>query len=745
VLAIAALALCAASAWAQNFSTPKDISGDMPGGQPLIAVDSKNNIDIAWSTSKGVFFTRSTDAGKTFGTPATISAGAGSGDLQMNVDASGNIYLLWQGADSHLLLRRSTDAGSFSSPIDLTATLQMGTLPAAPMMALDKGGNINLVWAELGSTGAVMFVRSTDGGTTFSRPVGIGKFVYGAGTQIAAGPQGDINVLWSEQTTEAGDACALHFNRSTDSGATFSPTMTVNSAEAGCDAKLLVDSEGTIHVVAFEGTGTYYRSVDGGKTFSNSQNILQPTIMSLGGQFHVDSQGNLKTVASSFANHDILFSKSSDRGTTFARPMVVGASHPSATSGGSLGANNESMAVDPSGNVNLLWQDDVLRPGAADIFFSRSTDGGASFSNAQNVSRSPGSGSPQMAVDLAGNVNIVWSAGADRKVLFTRASADTAGSGFTISATPASLMALPGGSATAQVTLTATGVFNEAVSLSCSNLPAGAQCLFNPASVTPSKSGSTVGVVVTIPPTLSTGGFPFTLNVASPTISQFQDMQISVGLLTGSVTPTATTISVGASASFQVTVASTGGFGGQLGLTCSAPAGVTCTFSPTSTTLPVNGRATAILTMKVVNTPATGSVSKNPRDVFPRELPPTQKVLPILGFLLLLLSALGFSWVRRREGGELVLARTAASICVSAGLTLALATIMVSCSGGRSKDTLGSGGVTVGTGGAAGIPGGTTTGAFGTVGNTSVTFPVGVVAQAGASAVNIGTVTVTVP
>ncbi len=66
VLAIAALALCAAGARAQNFSTPKDISGDMPGGRPLIAVDSKNNIDIAWSTSKGVFFTRSTDAGKTF-------------------------------------------------------------------------------------------------------------------------------------------------------------------------------------------------------------------------------------------------------------------------------------------------------------------------------------------------------------------------------------------------------------------------------------------------------------------------------------------------------------------------------------------------------------------------------------------------------------------------------------------------------------------------------------------------------
>jgi len=761
VLAIAALVACAAGARAQNFSTPTDISGGAPGGQPLIAVDAKDNIDVAWWTSKGVFFTRSTDGGKTFAAPAAISTSVGNATVHLYVDRNSAVYLLWQGTDSHFLLSRSNDGGSFFPPTDLTAALNMGTFSAhAPTMALDPSGNIDLVWPQVSPTGAVMFGRSTDGGATFSSPVEIGKFVYGAGAQIALGPQGDINILWSEQTTDTGDTCALHFNRSTDSGASFSPTMTLNSADAECDARLIVDSGDNISVLAFDGSGTYYRSMDGGRTFSNSQNILKP-IVSFGGQLYGDSQGNIKAVVNSFPNHDILFSGSRDHGATFSKPIAVSPSHPMPASGGAFGGNDQSVAVDSSGNVNILWQDAGVTPGAGDIFFSRSSNGGTSFSAPQNVSQSPGTSSPGMAVDSAGNINVVWTAGSDRKVLFSRASVSTSGSGFTISAAPASLMALPGGTATAQVTVTATGTFDQAVSLSCGELPPGAECSFNPASLTPSKSGSTVGVAVTIPPTLSTGGFPFTLNVASPTVSQFQDMQISVGVLTGSVTPTAMTIPVGTSASFVVTVASTGGFGGQVGLACSAPAGVTCTFSPTSVLLPVDGRTTFTLRVQVLNTPATGSVVRYPRDAFPSRLTPTQNVLSISVLLLLLLRALASAWARGREGGRPVLARTAASIFVCVSLTLALATVMVSCGGARSKDTLGSG-VSIGTGGTSGIAGtggtgglggtggsagagGTTSGGVTTLGSTSVTFPVGVLAQAGASAVNVGTVTVTVP
>jgi hypothetical protein len=762
VLATAALMFSATSSRAQTFSTPTDISGGVIGGPPVIAIDPKDNIDVAWWTSEGVFFTRSTDHGKTFANPATVSAGGSDGALQMKVDPSGTIYLLWQRSDLHFLLSRSADGSHFSLPSDLTSTLNLGASNAnVPAMALDMSGYIDLVWPEFGSIGAVMFSRSTDGAATFSSPVELGNFGYQAATQIAVGPQGDINILWSELTSDAGGTCSLYLTRSIDSGASFSPAMALTGAGEECDAKLFVDSSDAISVLAFDGGGKYYRSTDGGETFSSAQDILKPTNV-WQGQLSANAQANIGAVISSSARHDILFTRSGDNGAKFSEPILISSSHPTLASGGASGGSDPSIIVDSQGNVDVLWQDDFGTPGASDVFFSRSNNGGASFAAPRNVSGSPGTSNPQMAADSTGNIGIVWTAGAERQVLFTRASVSTSGSGFTISASPTSLMALPGGTATAQVTVTATGGFDQIVSLSCGNLPPSAVCSFNPPSITPSGSGSTVGVAITIPPTLSTGGFPFTLNVASPTISQFQDMQISVGLLVGSVTPTAMTIPAGGSATFAVTVASTS-FGGQFSLACNAPASVKCTFTPSSTFLPVNGRATSALTVQVLSTPATGSVSKNPTDVFPPLLPFVLRPLLISGLMLLLLSVLGFRLARGGQLGRFGFARTAASTLGGTGLTVALAAIMVSCSGGVDRTKLlGSASGTVGTGGTSGIPGtggtggmggtggtagagGTASGGVTTPGGTSITFPLGVVAQAGGSAVNVGTVTLTVP
>jgi len=222
------------------------------------------------------------------------------------------------------------------------------------------------------------------------------------------------------------------------------------------------------------------------------------------------------------------------------------------------------------------------------------------------------------------------------------------------------------------------------------------------------------------------------------------------------------TIPAGGSATFAVTVASTS-FGGQFSLACNAPASVKCTFTPSSTFLPVNGRVTSTLTVQVWSTPATGSVSKNPTDVCPPPPPFARRLLPISGLMLLLLSVLGFRFVRGGQFGRFGFARTVASALGGIGLTVALAAIMVSCSGGVDRTKLlGSGSGTVGTGGTSGIPGtggtggmggtggsagagGTASGGVTTPGSTSITFPLGVVAQAGGSAVNVGTVTLTVP
>src|SRR5437867_12816807 len=65
------------------------------------------------------------------------------------------------------------------------------------------------------------------------------------------------------------------------------------------------------------------------------------------------------------------------------------------------------IAADSKGNINVVWQDDT--PGSSNIFFSRSADGGATFSTPKNLSNnSAGAFVPLIAVDSSGNINVVW-------------------------------------------------------------------------------------------------------------------------------------------------------------------------------------------------------------------------------------------------------------------------------------------------------------------------------------------------
>ena len=66
-----------------------------------------------------------------------------------------------------------------------------------------------------------------------------------------------------------------------------------------------------------------------------------------------------------------------------------------------------ALAVDGSGNIDVAWCDDTQ--GNFEIYFIRSTDDGASWSEAVNISNNSGfSLYPAIAVDGAGNINVVW-------------------------------------------------------------------------------------------------------------------------------------------------------------------------------------------------------------------------------------------------------------------------------------------------------------------------------------------------
>jgi hypothetical protein len=95
----------------------------------------------------------------------------------------------------------------------------------------------------------------------------------------------------------------------------------------------------------------------------------------------------------------VLLASSSDLGVTFSLPVNVSSS--------SGEAFDPTIAVDDGDAINVVWED--TGSGEGSIFFSRSSDGGSSFSSPKKISAADGEASdPELAVDRFGGINVAW-------------------------------------------------------------------------------------------------------------------------------------------------------------------------------------------------------------------------------------------------------------------------------------------------------------------------------------------------
>ena len=95
----------------------------------------------------------------------------------------------------------------------------------------------------------------------------------------------------------------------------------------------------------------------------------------------------------------VLFVRSTDLGLSFNEPLDVSRS--------SGAAFEPEIAIDSSDAINVAWQDTA--PGTSVIMFSRSTDGGVTFSEPKQVSTGTGSATEAaIATDTAGRISVAW-------------------------------------------------------------------------------------------------------------------------------------------------------------------------------------------------------------------------------------------------------------------------------------------------------------------------------------------------
>jgi hypothetical protein len=119
---------------------------------------------------------------------------------------------------------------------------------------------------------------------------------------------------------------------------------------------------------------------------------------------------------------DVFYARSLDGGLTFSAPANISQAY--------FDAQLPRIAIEATGAiVNVVWMQATTATVQVccgrEVFFSRSVDGGASFSTPTRISALQDSNNPAIATDLWGNViNVVWwlnlAGGQSRHVYFAR-------------------------------------------------------------------------------------------------------------------------------------------------------------------------------------------------------------------------------------------------------------------------------------------------------------------------------------
>lgn len=250
-----------------------------------------------------------------------------------------------------------------------------------PWVAFGTGNRAyytSLVFNSLQQSNAMVVSTSTDGGQTWGDPVVAHQSVNEFDDKQAivvdnrddSPYKGRVYLGW-DSVTEFDQI--LRVNYSADGGQSFTAPVTLNGQGINIGFIPLVGPRGVVHAV----------------------------------WTHADIAGN------DAVNWAIWISRSEDGGDTWSAPSVVAPLLPTGVQDLRTGGIVPSAAIDPrNGAIYVVWQEDRFTPGVAQVMMTRSTNGGATWTEPKIISDGPRNAAnftAGVAVNPLGKVGVIYS------------------------------------------------------------------------------------------------------------------------------------------------------------------------------------------------------------------------------------------------------------------------------------------------------------------------------------------------
>jgi Neuraminidase (sialidase) len=306
------------------------------------------------------------------------------------------VFFLTQNLESSWTLKRLTWNSGYSSN---------------PAIVTDSNNYIHVVWDDnTPGNNEIFYKQSTDGGANWSAPK---RLSWTAGTSsvpvIAVDSNNHIHVVWSDSivvwSEENPGNGEIFYKKSTDGGANWSTKRLTWTSGSSSSPAIDLDSNNHIHIIFFDDTPGnleifHKKSTDGGTNWSAPKRLTWNTGNSYSPTIAVDSNNHIHAawMDETPGNFEIFYKQSTDGGANWSAPKRL--------TWNTSSSGSPAIAFDSNNYIHVVLQNDTYVE--AEIFYKRSTDGGANWSTKRLTWNSGSSTSPDITIDSNNHIHVVW-------------------------------------------------------------------------------------------------------------------------------------------------------------------------------------------------------------------------------------------------------------------------------------------------------------------------------------------------